>query len=114
MRGMHRGDMEALRVCPVQSSDRPHVDKLLHSLPFCGQTFCRQCLTHWFSMPGSRLDAHGALRPIYVCPLCRQNVSSLPRQNISLKRLVQLAADARGESNPQRPQSPLRGRGGGS
>jgi len=89
----------------------------------CGHTFCQGCLTDWFNTTLSQHIQTGARGlPAYTCPSCRHPVRFPPVQNYSLKRLVRLAAESRGESSPQRPppppppppvQPPSRGRGGG-
>ncbi|KAH9164903.1 hypothetical protein EDB89DRAFT_2077454 [Lactarius sanguifluus] len=86
----------------------------------CGHTFCQGCLTDWFNTTLSQhiqISARGM--PAYTCPSCRHAVRYPPVQNFSLKRLVRLSAESRGESSPQRPppppppvQPPSRGRGG--
>ncbi|KAI9452646.1 hypothetical protein BJY52DRAFT_1292013, partial [Lactarius psammicola] len=87
----------------------------------CGHTFCQGCLTDWFNTTLSQHMQNGARGlPAYTCPSCRHPVRYPPVQNFSLKRLVRLAAESRGESSPQRPQPPpppvqppSRGRSGG-
>jgi len=85
----------------------------------CGHTFCQGCITDWFNttLEHHRLStARGP--PPYTCPSCRIPVRLPPVQNFSLKRIVRLAAESRGESSPPRPQPPprlassSRGRGG--
>jgi len=91
----------------------------------CGHTFCQGCLTDWFNTTLSQHLQNGTRgMPTYTCPSCRHPVRFPPVQNFSLKRLVRLAAESRGESSPQRLQPPppppppvqpppSRGRGGG-
>ncbi|KAF8499575.1 hypothetical protein F5888DRAFT_1683395 [Russula emetica] len=86
----------------------------------CGHTFCQGCLTDWFNTTLAHHHQIGArgVAP-YTCPSCRLPARTPPVQNFSLKRIVRLAAESRGESSPRRPQAPLpppmppmRGRGG--
>ncbi|KAN0135467.1 hypothetical protein V8E53_006746 [Lactarius tabidus] len=89
----------------------------------CGHTFCQGCLTDWFNTTLSQhLQSGTRGMPAYTCPSCRHPVRFPPVQNFTLKRLVRLAAESRGESSPQRSQPPpppppvqppSRGRGGG-
>jgi len=85
----------------------------------CGHTFCQGCLTDWFNTTLLHHRQSGPRAPLpYTCPSCRLPVRTPPVQNFSLKRIVSLAAESRGESSPRRPQAPpppvqpLRGRGG--
>jgi len=85
----------------------------------CGHTFCQGCLTDWFNtiLLHHRQTGGRGSSP-YTCPSCRLAVRTPPVQNYSLKRIVRLAAESRGESSPRRPHAPpptvqpLRGRGG--
>ena len=90
------------------------------SLSNCGHTFCQGCLTDWFNTTLAHRRQVGArgMAP-YTCPSCRLPARTPPVQNFSLKRIVRLAAESRGESSPRRPQAPppppmppMRGRGG--
>src|SRR5260221_7657965 len=91
------------------------------SLANCGHTFCQDCLTDWFNttLGRHRQTSARGLSP-YTCPSCRIPVRMPPVQNFSIKRIVRLAAESRGESSPRRPQAPPppvtvpphRGRGG--
>src|SRR6266849_7233231 len=88
------------------------------SLSNCGHTFCQGCLTDWFNTTLAHHRQVGArgMAP-YTCPSCRLPARTPPVQNFSLKRIVRLAAESRGESSPRRPQAPppmppMRGRGG--
>jgi hypothetical protein len=89
------------------------------SLSNCGHTFCQGCLTDWFNTTLAHHRSIGArgMAP-YTCPSCRLPARTPPVQNFSLKRIVRLAAESRGESSPRRPQAPppppmppMRGRG---
>ena len=88
-----------------------------YSLSNCGHTFCQGCLTDWFNTTLAHHRQIGARgMPPYTCPSCRLPARTPPVQNFSLKRIVRLAAESRGESSPRRPQAPppppMRGRGG--
>jgi hypothetical protein len=74
---------------------------LLHSLTGCGHTFCQGCLVNWFS---TTLRQH--FPPGYTCPSCRHAVRTPPIQNFSIKHIVHIAAESRGESSTQRPPPP--------
>ncbi|KAI9510080.1 hypothetical protein F5148DRAFT_1182284 [Russula earlei] len=84
----------------------------------CGHTFCQGCLTDWFNTTlGHHRQAAARGPPPYTCPSCRHPARTPPVQNFSLKRIVSLVAESRGESIPWRPLPPAptqppRGRGG--
>jgi len=87
----------------------------------CGHTFCQDCLTDWLNTTLGQHRQSGARGfPPYTCPSCRIPVRMPPVQNFSIKRVVRLVAESRGESSPRRPQAPPppvmvpppRGRGG--
>ncbi|KAH9979123.1 hypothetical protein BGW80DRAFT_1283147, partial [Lactifluus volemus] len=86
----------------------------------CGHTFCQGCLNDWLNTTLSQHRQNSTRgSPAYTCPSCRHAIHTPPVQNFSLKRIVQLAAESRGDSSPRRPQRPSppvrqqpRGRGG--
>ncbi|KAI0297876.1 hypothetical protein B0F90DRAFT_1736642 [Multifurca ochricompacta] len=86
----------------------------------CGHTFCQGCLTDWFNTTLSQqIQLSARASPAFTCPSCRHPARTPPVQNFSLKRIVRLVAESRGESSPRRPPPPpppvlppSRGRGG--